>query len=79
MRPRTMSDRDCNLVEFKRLQHREWECGNRVEARTGWEPWPEGMTVWRIKPDGTEERIGVSYMRLPDEAGCAVYGGQCEC
>jgi hypothetical protein len=71
-----MSDRPCNLEEFKRLQRREEAKGNRVIARheLGF-----GMAALRVLPDGTEERLGVWYMALPDEVHCAAYGGECQC
>lgn len=63
-----MSDRPCNLVEWKRMQ-RKYE-GRDLELRENEYGW---STVYL---DG---RMVVSYGALPTEAECSAYGGECKC
>ena len=63
-----MSDRPCNLVEWRRLKQRD---GDRVTIDK-----PEGSERVQWSRDGIY--CGTYYL-LPDEAGCAAFGGECVC
>lgn len=63
-----MSDRPCNLQEWRRMQRKYAD--HDVQLRADEHGWP---TVY------VDGQMVVSFLKLPTEAECGVYGGTCEC